>query len=110
MDDTRRIVLVDFPASVGSTTMTAPLIRYQYSNHIESAALELDDSGNVISYEEPKRSGALEQPLKINLVREKYYAFGGTSYYTVESSVEVPSKRYRYSAKERDEEPRRARE
>jgi RHS repeat-associated protein len=85
MDNKRRIVLVDFPLSVGSSAMTNPLIRYQYSNQIESAALELDDTGAIISYEE-------------------YYPFGGTSCFISATSTEVPTKRYRYSGKERDEE------
>jgi RHS repeat-associated protein len=85
MDDKRRIVLVDFPLSVGSSAMTTPLIRCQYSNQIESAALELDDSGAIVSYEE-------------------YYPFGGTSCFISATSTEVPTKRYRYSAKEHDEE------
>ena len=49
------------------------------------AALELDDSGNIISYEE-------------------YYPYGSTSYQAGRSVAEVSLKRYRYTGKERDEE------
>jgi RHS repeat-associated protein len=59
--------------------------RYQYDNHLGSACLELDDSANIISYEE-------------------YYPFGTTSYRSGKSQSEVKLKRYRYCGKERDEE------
>ena len=59
--------------------------RYQYDNHLGSAALELDSSANIISYEE-------------------YYPFGSTSYRSGKSAAEVSLKRYRYCGKERDEE------
>lgn len=52
---------------------------------MNSACLELDDSGNVISYEE-------------------YFPFGGSSYRSGSSAAEVSLKRYRYNGKERDEE------
>jgi len=60
------------------------LIRYQFSNHLGSATLELDISAQVISYEE-------------------YYPYGSTSYQAVRSQTETP-KRYRYTGMERDEE------
>ena len=50
-----------------------------------SASLELDDKGNVISYEE-------------------YYPYGSTSYQAVDQSIKAAAKRYRYTGKERDEE------
>ncbi len=59
--------------------------RYQYDNHLGSACLELDDSANVISFEE-------------------YYPFGTSSYRSGKSESEVKLKRYRYCGKERDEE------
>jgi len=60
------------------------LIRYQYSNHLGTACLELDGSAAIISYEE-------------------YYPFGSTAYRAMRNQTET-SKRYRYTGKERDEE------
>src|SRR5262249_16849506 len=84
-DDKRRIAMVDNPTSETPATQETQLIRYQYSNHLETACLELDDLAQIISYEE-------------------YYAFGSTSYQGTDQSREVPAKRYRYTGKERDEE------
>ena len=83
MDDQRRIALVE-TRTVGTDPSPAQLIRYQLSNHLQSATLELDDSGQIISYEE-------------------YYPYGSTSYQAVRNQTETP-KRYRYTGKERDEE------
>ncbi len=61
------------------------VIRYQYDNHLGSACLELDDVGQIISYEE-------------------YHPFGTTSYRSGRTEIEVSLKRYKYCGKERDEE------
>ncbi len=61
------------------------LLRYQYSNHLGSASLELDSAGAIISYEE-------------------YHPYGTTSFQSGRSVAEVSLKRYRYTGKERDEE------
>jgi RHS repeat-associated protein len=63
----------------------APAIRYQFTNHLGSATLELDNAGMIITYEE-------------------YYIYGATSYQPGRSSVEASLKRYRFIGKERDEE------
>lgn len=97
MDDSRRIALVE-TRTVGTDGQTVlsrarkapagppvPLIRYQHGNHLGSAALELDQAGQIISYEE-------------------YYPHGSTAYQAGRSASEVSLKRYRYSAMERDEE------
>jgi RHS repeat-associated protein len=81
-DDSGRIVLIETRTDVTPVEQT---VRYQYSNHLGSAALELDEVGAVISYEE-------------------YYPYGSTSFQVGRSSTEVSLKRYRYSGKERDEE------
>lgn len=60
-------------------------IRYQNSNHLGSACLELDEFAEIISYEE-------------------YHPFGTTSYRSGHSETEVSLKRYKYVGKERDEE------
>ncbi len=59
--------------------------RYQYSNHLGSASLELTASAEVISYEE-------------------YHPYGTSSYRAVNSSIDVSERTYRYTGKERDEE------
>ena len=86
-DETGRIALVDTLTVDEGDEVTSPTstIRYQFSNHLGSASLELDDSANIISYEE-------------------YHPFGSTSYRSGVSSAEVSLKRYRYVGKERDEE------
>ncbi|MGH8646446.1 MAG: RHS repeat-associated core domain-containing protein [Gammaproteobacteria bacterium] len=84
MDDKERIALVE-TRTVGNDGSPAQLIRYQIGNHLGSASLELDETGQLISYEE-------------------YHPYGTTSYQAVRSGVEVSAKRYRYTGKERDEE------
>jgi RHS repeat-associated protein len=83
-DDTRRIAMVDTPTVRPNGSEETLLSRYQYSNHLGTACLELDDAAQIISYEE-------------------YYAFGSTSYQGTNQSREVPAKRYRYTGKERDD-------
>jgi RHS repeat-associated protein len=87
-DDKRRVAMVetktaDVTAIPGSLSTWA--IRYQFDNHLETACLELDETGQVISYEE-------------------YYPYGSTSYQAGLSLVALGLKRYRYTEKERDEE------
>ncbi len=92
LDGDRKVATID-TKTVDTSTPSPPtnnsapytLIRYQYDNHLGSASLELDDSANIISYEE-------------------YYPFGTTSYSEVDANREVPKRRYRYTGKERDEE------
>ncbi|MCF8374608.1 MAG: hypothetical protein K9H64_23520 [Bacteroidales bacterium] len=70
-----------------SNTISTPTTnqRFQYSNHLGSACLELDENADIISYEE-------------------YHPFGTTSYRSGSSETEVSLKRYKYVGKERDEE------
>ena len=86
MDGARRIAMVE-TKTIGTTTTPLPatVTRYQLDNHLQSASLELDETANVISYEE-------------------YYPYGDTSYRSARSGVEVSEKRYRYTGKEKDEE------
>ncbi len=88
MDDERRVALVETEMT-GPTAAThssaATTTRYQFGNHLGSACLELDQNAAVISYEE-------------------YYPYGSTSYQAGRTVAEVRLKRYRYIAKERDEE------
>ena len=85
MDDKRRIALVETRTQGNEPNVREQLIRYQFGNHLGSASLELDNAGQVISYEE-------------------YYPYGSTSYQAGRSGVEVSLKRYRYTGIERDEE------
>jgi RHS repeat-associated protein len=57
---------------------------YQLSDHLGSASLELDESGDVITYEE-------------------YFPFGGSSFMAGRNKREIDLKDYRYSGKERDD-------
>lgn len=84
MDDQQRIALVE-TRTVGDDGSPAQLIRYQFGNHLGSASLELDEAGEIISYEE-------------------YYPYGSTAYQAVDKSIKAAAKRYRYTGMERDEE------
>jgi RHS repeat-associated protein len=87
-DDKQRIALVEtvtIDASAAANSLPATTQRYQFSNHLGTACLELDENGSVISYEE-------------------YYPFGATSYQGGPTVAEVSLKRYRYTGKEKDEE------
>jgi hypothetical protein len=75
---------VDLNGESGRLALVSParLVRYQFGNHIGSAAIEVDDSAQVISYEE-------------------YFPFGSTSYQAVSGTIETP-KSYRFGGQERD--------
>ncbi|MGE2817993.1 SpvB/TcaC N-terminal domain-containing protein [Mycobacterium heidelbergense] len=64
---------------------TSPRTRYQYSDLIGSSALECDETGAVISYEE-------------------YHPFGTTSLWLARGAAAISTKRYRYLGKEKDTE------
>ncbi len=87
MDDRDCFAIIDTLTVENGTTLTTPVetVRYQYSNHLGSACLELDASAAIISYEE-------------------YHPFGTTSYRSGRNEVDVSLKRYKYVGKERDEE------
>jgi len=80
MDGQKRVALVE----TRTDGLLAQLIRYQFSNHLGSASLELDEQAKIISYEE-------------------YYPYGSTSYQAMDGQTETP-KRYRYTGMERDDE------
>ncbi|AKT43566.1 SpvB/TcaC N-terminal domain-containing protein [Chondromyces crocatus] len=86
-DDDRRIAMVETETVEASAAVPLPQsrIRCQLENHLGSAALELDETGMVISYEE-------------------YHPYGTTAYWSAPSGIEVSLKRYRYTRKERDKE------
>jgi RHS repeat-associated protein len=66
------------------TDVFEQLIRFQFGNHLDSSMLELDADANIVSYEE-------------------YTPFGSTSLQAVEAQLPF-AKRYRFIAKERDDE------
>ncbi|RPI86691.1 MAG: RHS repeat-associated core domain-containing protein, partial [Planctomycetaceae bacterium] len=86
-DGDDRIAMVETRTidTAGTDRAPAQLLRYQLGNHLGSASLELDATGEIISYEE-------------------YTPYGSTSYQAVRGDVSPGSKRYRYTGMERDEE------
>ncbi len=87
-DDTGRIAMQEARISGNASddnNTAALLTRYIYSNHLQSASLELDETAQVISYEE-------------------YHPYGTTSYQAMSASINATAKRYCYTGKERDEE------
>jgi RHS repeat-associated protein len=86
MDGAQHIAVVETRTrdTTGNDPAPGQLIRYQLSNHLGSATLELDEQAKIISYEE-------------------YSPYGSTTYQAVRSQTET-SKRIRYAGKERDEE------
>jgi len=88
-DNSRRLVIIETKTIEGGLPVAPgnlqPLIRYQYSNHLASSSLELDEQARIISYEE-------------------YYPFGATSYQAMNAAINAAVKRYRYTGMERDEE------
>ncbi len=87
-DDTDRIAMYEqllYESQPDEEDFAAELTRYIYSNHLQSASLELDADANIISYEE-------------------YHPYGTTSYQAMNALIKATAKRYRYTGKERDEE------
>lgn len=85
-DDTGRVAMLEeLNPDYDSDGSEPELTRYIYRNHLQSASLELDGSGEIISYEE-------------------YHPYGTTSYQAMNASIKAEAKRYRYTGKERDEE------
>ena len=79
----RRIALVETRQSVG-VDGDERLVRWQIGDHISSVRIELDEKGMLLSNEE-------------------YFPYGGTSYQG-QSAPSAAAKRYRHTARERDEE------
>jgi RHS repeat-associated protein len=92
-DGQKRMVLIETKTTESGVlrrlrnlvTNPKPLYRFQYTNHLGSACLELDEAAAFVSYEE-------------------FFPYGNTSFQSVDKQREVPAKRYRYTGKERDEE------
>jgi RHS repeat-associated protein len=86
MDDQRRVAMAETKTREGGVVVPTLTTRwrFQLDNHLGSATLELDASGNVISYEE-------------------YHPYGSTAFHTADGAAQVSAKRYRYTGKEKDE-------
>jgi RHS repeat-associated protein len=84
MDDKQSTAMVETRNDVNDGT-AKQLIRYQFGNYLGSASLELDDRAQIISYEE-------------------YVPYGSTAYQAMNKDIEAPTKRYRFTGKERDDE------
>jgi RHS repeat-associated protein len=84
MDEGHRYVMIETRNDIDDGT-EKQLVRYQLHNHLGSAALELDETAQVISYEE-------------------YHPYGTTAYQAISATIRAAAKRYRYTGMERDEE------
>jgi RHS repeat-associated protein len=83
MDGTRRVALLETLTIEDGDPVTNQ--RFQLGNHLDSALLEVDEAGMVVSYEE-------------------LLPYGASAYRSARSGVEVSARRYRYTGKERDDE------
>ncbi|WP_299458109.1 SpvB/TcaC N-terminal domain-containing protein [uncultured Microscilla sp.] len=84
LDEGHRFVMIDRRNAVNDGTEET-LVRYQLHNHLGSAALELNETAEVISYEE-------------------YHPYGTTAYQATNATIGAAAKRYCYTGMERDEE------
>lgn len=87
MDGERRIALIETKTVANGEAVADPLprVRFQLGNHLGSVALELDENGGIISYQE-------------------HHPFGTTAYRAARADIDVSERRYGYCGKERDEE------
>jgi len=81
----QRCLIVEDVIKTQSDLGEGVLYKYQYSNHLGSVGLELDNNAEIISYEE-------------------YHPFGTTAYSVISEKIKSTRKRYRYTGMERDEE------
>ena len=87
MDDKQRIGSIEHSkkSPMFSILVTNTTNRYNYSDHLNSSAVEADENGNVISIEE-------------------YYIYGGTAYHAKINDQNISQKKYRFNGKEKDTE------
>ena len=82
----QRIVVVENVLQTNNNSLdTGTLQRFQYINHLGSASLELNQTAQIISYEE-------------------YHPYGTTAYQAKNATIKATAKRYRYTGMELDEE------
>ncbi len=79
------VIATDRRHANGTPYRSGPIFRFQFSNHLGSASLELDDLAQIVSYEE-------------------FHPYGTSAYQSMTQDTEAPPKRYRYTGMERDEE------
>jgi len=84
IDKAQRVAIVETRIQGTEPGVPPQLIRYQFTDHLSSTSLELDEQAQIICYEE-------------------YYPFGSTSYQAVRNQLEA-HRRYRHTGKERDDE------
>ena len=86
-DSAGRVAMVETKTVDGGAAVGSPLARYRYQldNHLGTVAVEVDEGGNVVSYEE-------------------YHPYGTSAYRAEGAAIGVSRRRYRYTGKERDEE------
>jgi RHS repeat-associated protein len=86
-DGEQRILMAEHVFKKGNTDLpeNTTLYKYQYSNHLGSVGLEVDEVGAIISYEE-------------------YHPYGTTAYSARNKELKATKKRYKYTGMERDEE------
>jgi RHS repeat-associated protein len=86
-DDARRICMVETETVSGGSAVGTPTPRYRFQldDHLGTVAVEVDATGNVISY-------------------EQYHPYGTSAYRAQDGTLGVSAKRYRYNGKERDDE------
>ncbi|MEY9987990.1 RHS repeat-associated protein [Streptomyces sp. V4I8] len=82
-DDRQRIAQVDLRLAGDEPGVPSRLTRYQFANRLGSVTLELDDTAQVLAYEE-------------------YTPYGASSYQAARGQIETP--RYRFTGQERDAE------
>ncbi|MEZ5936521.1 MAG: SpvB/TcaC N-terminal domain-containing protein [Alphaproteobacteria bacterium] len=87
MDDQRRIAMIEMLTHDNGAAVAAPssATRFQLADQVESVSIELNDQGQVITY-------------------EIFYPYGGTAFHAARSAAGLSQKRYRFNGKERDEE------
>ena len=85
VDDVVTASGVNDPRPDGLDVLEKRLFRYQYTNHLGTSCVELDDQARIISYED-------------------YHPYGTRAYHTLLHAAEAPPCRYRYTGMERDEE------
>jgi len=85
MGEQRVLLVEDFIPLDKTKPAPAPLFRYQYSNHLGSACLELRDDAAILSYEE-------------------FHPYGTNAYRGGNAGIQFPPKRYRFMGAEIDDE------
>ncbi len=85
LEDQRVLLIEDIQSTDNQQLTTGTKCRYQYSNHLGSVGLELDEKAKIISYEE-------------------YHPYGTVAYQAKNQAIKATAKRYRYTGMERDSE------